>query len=266
MQEIKSEQALTVPRPTPGGAAAEGLAEIEALNTLLAEVPDDEWQRPTASAGWTVRDVVAHLVGQHVGSARPWTVPGELRRARRRFPGRSTLDGHNASQILEYGRCTPDELRWLLARFGPKAVRARRRAPGLVRRRNFACYFPEEQFPDQTFAYLFDVLSNRDTWMHRLEIARATRRPFVTGEHDRRIVAQVLRDLAVTWSGPPITLVLTGSSGGIWTLGEGELVAVVRIETFGYLWHLSGRDGQPTLDIDGDSTVADAVLAARVVF
>jgi len=42
----------------------EGLfASWDALDALLAELSDDEWQRPTSLPGWTVRDVVAHIVG-----------------------------------------------------------------------------------------------------------------------------------------------------------------------------------------------------------
>ena len=266
MHGIRAQQALTIPRPRPREAAVEGAAEVAALNTLLEDLPDDEWDQRTASDGWTVGEVVAHMVGQHVESARPWTIPGKLRQARRRFPGRSALDAHNALQILEYGDRTPEESRQLLVRFGPKAVRARRRAPEFIRRRSFARLFPEEHLPDLSFAYLFDVLSNRDTWMHRLEIARATGRSFATGEHDHGILTQVLRDLAQTWTGPAITLELTGATGGRWALGEADPVAVVRTATLDYLWHLSGRGGQPALEIDGEPTVAAAVLDARVEF
>ncbi|MEV6238666.1 maleylpyruvate isomerase family mycothiol-dependent enzyme [Lentzea sp. NPDC051838] len=263
MHQTRAPQALTIPRPSPRDAAAESLAEIEAFTALLADVPDEEWSRPTASAGWSVHDMVAHVVGQHIASARPWTIPGKLKQGRRRFPGRTTLDAHNALQIAEYGTRTPAELRGLLQRFGPKAVRVRLRAPGFVRGRSFAKMFPEESLPDGTFAYLFDVLSNRDTWMHRLEIARATGRPFVTGEHDRGVVTQVVRDLAQEWSGLPITLEL---AGGRWSLGDGEPVAVVRADALDFLWNLSGRGGDPALDIDGDPAVSSAVLDARVVF
>jgi hypothetical protein len=131
MHRTRAPHALTVPRPQPPEAAAEGLAELHALHALLADLADDEWDRATASAGWAVHDIVAHLAGQHVESARPWTIPGKLRQARRRYPGRSALDAHNALQILDYGDRTPEELRWLLAHFGPKAVRAPPPDPGL---------------------------------------------------------------------------------------------------------------------------------------
>ncbi|HEY4459708.1 MAG TPA: maleylpyruvate isomerase family mycothiol-dependent enzyme [Pseudonocardiaceae bacterium] len=266
MHRTTAEQAVAIPRPQPETAANEGLAEVAALNSLLAELSEDDWDRPTASAGWTVRDVVAHLVGQHVESARPWRIPGKLRQARRQFPDHSALDAHNALHILEYGSRTADELRQLLVRFGPKAVRARRRMPAVIRRRSFARFFPDEHLPDLSFAYLVDVLSNRDTWMHRLEIARATERPFATGMHDYDIVVQVLRDLAESWDGPAITLELRGAIDGRWALGGTEPVAVVRARTLDYLWHLSGRGGLATIDVDGDPTAATAALDARVEF
>lgn len=266
MHRTQVPNALSQPRPRPREAAAEGMAEIRALTALLTELSSEDWTRSSASAGWTVHDVVAHLAGQHVESARPWTIPGKLRQARRRFPGRSSLDAHNALQVREYGNRTPAELREVLVRFGPKAVSARRRTPALVRRQSFARFFPEEQLPDPTFAYLLDVLSNRDTWLHRLEIARATGRPFTTGEHDRGIVAQVLRDLAQGWTGPSIILILTGAHEQRWALGAAEPSAVVRAETVAYLWQLSGRPGHPALEVDGDPAVAGPVLGARVVF
>ena len=42
--------------------------------------------------------------------------------------------------------------------------------------------------------YLVDIILTRDTWMHRVDIARATGRPMeLTAEHDGRIVADVVR-------------------------------------------------------------------------
>ncbi|GIF46228.1 uncharacterized protein (TIGR03083 family) [Asanoa ferruginea] len=38
------------------------------LTDQLAELTDDEWRQPSLCAGWTVRDVTAHLTLQHVGA------------------------------------------------------------------------------------------------------------------------------------------------------------------------------------------------------
>ena len=48
---------------------------------LLRELSDEDWQRPTACDGWTVRDIAAHLLaddfgrlsGGRDGFGRPWS-------------------------------------------------------------------------------------------------------------------------------------------------------------------------------------------------
>jgi len=49
------------------------------LADLLADLADDEWTQPSLCAGWTVRDVAAHLTLQQLGFA---DLPGFLRRWR----------------------------------------------------------------------------------------------------------------------------------------------------------------------------------------
>lgn len=262
MQQTRAPYALTIPRPHRTEVARVGTAEMAAFDALLGELAPDEWRRPTAS-GWTVHEMVAHVVGQQAESARPWTIGGKIRAARRRFPEMSSLDAHNALQIEEFGPLAAAELHRRLVPLGPKAVRSRRRTPSFVRRQGTQRYFPEESLVEPNLGYVIDVLSNRDTWMHRVEIARATGRPFVPGEHDADVVAQVVRDLAAGWAAPSITLNLGAAR---WILGDGDPVADVRAEMLDYLWLLSGRGGSPSLQIDGDRSVADAVLKARVVF
>ncbi|GAB3154894.1 hypothetical protein GCM10027258_59320 [Amycolatopsis stemonae] len=259
MRQTRTSHALTIARPDREEVARVGLAELAALDVLLGSLGPDDGRRPTAS-GWTVREVVAHLVGQHAETARPWTIPGRIRAARKRFPELSALDAHNALQVATFSPLSDEALRALLARVGPRAVRRRRRTPAFVRRQRTERYFPGEPLVDPAMAYVLDVLSNRDTWLHRLEIARATGRPFAV--NDDVVVMQVARDLAEEWTGPPLVLEL----GGAWRLGEGEPVAWVRADPLDYLWHLSGRPGDPEFDVDGDPAVVDALRAARVVF
>ncbi len=38
-------------------------ASWDGIEALLADLPDDAWQAPTALPGWTVHDVVAHIIG-----------------------------------------------------------------------------------------------------------------------------------------------------------------------------------------------------------
>lgn len=39
----------------------------QALMALLRDLSPEEWQRPTACTGWTVKDVAAHLLGDDIG-------------------------------------------------------------------------------------------------------------------------------------------------------------------------------------------------------
>lgn len=71
------------------------------------------------------------------------------------------------------------------------------------------------------YGYLVDVVFTRDTWVHRLDIARATGRAMLlTREHDGRIVADGVADWARR-HGRPFDLTLTGPAGGHWGQGSG---------------------------------------------
>ncbi len=59
-------------------------AELQAFQHIVATLNDDDWSRPTASAGWTVRDLVAHVAGQFEEQARFGTFRRRLREAKRR--------------------------------------------------------------------------------------------------------------------------------------------------------------------------------------
>ena len=80
-------------------------------------------------------------------------------------------------------------------------------------------------------AFLVDVILTRDTWMHRVDLARATDRPLeLTADHDGRIVADVVAEWARR-HGQPYTLELSGPAGGTFTSGEGgEHIAIDAIE------------------------------------
>ncbi|MCE7011396.1 maleylpyruvate isomerase family mycothiol-dependent enzyme [Kibdelosporangium philippinense] len=41
--------------------------EWSSIDTLLADLPTEQWTAPTSLPGWTVQDVVAHIVGAELG-------------------------------------------------------------------------------------------------------------------------------------------------------------------------------------------------------
>jgi uncharacterized protein (TIGR03083 family) len=258
--------ARQIPPITPDQVAEVATAELQASIALLADLDDRGWARPTDCAGWTVHDLTAHLVGQYQGLASLWVYLRRHRRAQRRYPALSRLDADNRQQIDDLGGHSGRELIAMLATIGPKAIRARRRVPGLVRRQHTGRMYPEERLPDDRLSYMLDVLGPRDLWMHRVDLARATGRPLALGAHDREVVAQVIADLGRAWEGPPVLLELSGPAGGRWALGDGSPVATVRADAVNYLRALSGRNDHPDLEIDGDQAAAAAVAAARVVF
>jgi hypothetical protein len=64
------------------------------------------------------------------------------------------------------------------------------------------------------------VLS-RDTWMHRIDTARATGHdPELTPGHDGVLVADIVAEWA-SRHGRPFALTLTGPAGGRWRHGQG---------------------------------------------
>jgi uncharacterized protein (TIGR03083 family) len=232
----------------------------------VSDLDDGDWVKPTDCVEWTVKELVTHVVGQCEGAAKPWVFLRRHRVGHRRYPDQSRLDATTRQEVDDLGRLSPAELIEMLAQLGPKAVRANRRVPSLLRRLNLTRLFPEDPLPDPTLGYVLDVIAARDTWMHRVDLTTATGRPMVHGDHEREIVAQVVRDLGLAWAGPAVVLELTGPAGGQWALGTGEPVATVRADAVGYLRTLSGRDDEPALDVDGDSSVAKALTSARVPF
>jgi uncharacterized protein (TIGR03083 family) len=234
-------------------------AEVQAFRKLAGDLSAADWDRPVLSTGWRVRDVVAHVAGQLEEQTRFPMFVRRLRLARKRYPDRIVLDGHNQVQIDELAGGTPADLLALLDRYAPSAMRAIRRMPGPLRRMPSRWFFPEPPLPDPRLAYIFDVLAARDTWMHRLEVARSTGHAFVVGGHDVTIVRTVLRDLESGWRGPSLTLVVTGAATEVCRLGDGTPAATATVDAVELMLHLSGRGG---LALPEDSPLAPA----RVVF
>lgn len=260
--------ALGIPRTPPTRAREVNAAEVRTTLALLGRLTSDDWPRDTACAGWTVRDVVAHTVGQYEELPRPWLMISRVRRARRRYPQLTPLHGHNQYQVDERRSVPPNDLIALLARFGPQGVRAVDRMPAAARRRMpLSPLFPEaKELPEDSMDYLARVLVARDTWTHRVDICDATGHELVLDDHDKEIVGQVLLDLALRWSGPPAVLDLTGPAGGRWGLGKGAPAVTVHADAVTLMRHLSGRAPLGSLEYEGDPGATAAVTAARVVF
>jgi uncharacterized protein (TIGR03083 family) len=257
--------ARTVPRTGRRDAvrlvAAQQAATLDLLRTLDAA----DWNRPTDCAGWTVADVVAHLVGQFEETARPWVMLRRLRAAARIHPGLPRIDGHNLRQVDELGGLSPAELLAALERFGPRASAALGRLPEPIRRTRASRLFPGAVLVEDSVGYVFDVLAPRDTWMHRVDLARATGHDLITIPGDAEVVGQVVRELGDRWTSAPVVLSLTGDAGGSWILGDGRPVGTLTADTVDCMRSLSGRVLTGS-DVHGDPAAAHALAAARVEF
>ena len=193
--------------------------EYARLLTHLRELSPADWERPTVCDGWSVRDMVAHLLGAAEANASQRENASQgirgLRRARR--SARPLVDGINDVQVADRRHLGPEELIARLERIAPKAVRGRARTPGPMRRISV----PGPLGDRISLGELVDVIYTRDQWMHRIDLARATgSQPLVTGDHDGRIVADVVRDWALA-HGQPVTVALDGPAGGVYQQGSG---------------------------------------------
>ncbi|MGX1884936.1 maleylpyruvate isomerase family mycothiol-dependent enzyme [Streptomyces sp. NPDC055287] len=260
--------AQDIPRTSAARARTVNEAEIRASLAVMGSLDAGAWSRPTACTGWTVRDVVAHEVGQFEELPKPWLMITRVRRARRTHPGLGSLDGHNESQVAERGESPEEQLVEDFARFAPRGARSLARIPAPVRRRmRTSMIFPEAKaLPDDSMEYMNSVLIARDTWMHRIDISDATGTELVLGAHDQEIMNQVLLDLALGWTGPSCLLELSGPAGGRFRLGSGPPVVTLRADAIVFARHLSGRPPLGELALEGDEAAAAALAAARVMF
>jgi uncharacterized protein (TIGR03083 family) len=225
-------------------------AEYDRLLARLRDLEASAWDRPTACDGWSVRDMTAHLLGTAEANASQrenarQSIRG-LRRAR--ATGRPLVDGINEVQIDDRRHLRADELIARLHDVAPHAVRGRRRTPGPMR----YISVPGPLGDRISLVELVDVIYTRDQWMHRIDLARATgREPLLTAEHDGRIVADVVRDWALT-HGQPFVLALDGVAGG--SYAQGEHGPSLRLDAIDFCLAVSGR------------APSDGLLAVPVTF
>jgi uncharacterized protein (TIGR03083 family) len=225
-------------------------AEYQRMLALLRTLGDDDWARPTDCIAWDVRGMLGHLVGAAEGWASPRQLIHQYSRGARllrrgEVDGHLPVDGANAVQVRERAGATTAALIARYERATPGAVRWRRRLhrmPGSM----------QDDGGRFTMRELFEVILTRDTWMHRVDIARATGREMVlTPGHDGRIV----EDCVVDWAkkhGRPFSLVLGGPAGGRFDVGTGG--PHIETDAVEFVRALSGRGARVE------------ILGTRVVF
>ncbi len=233
----------------------------EAYDKLLRDLrmlDETEWKAQTQCPGWDVRDMAGHVVGMAAMAA---SLRETLRQDRlaRRAGGPSYIDALTDLQVREQAGL---DVATLLDRFeeiGPRAARWRARMPGLMRR--VPLQTPQavgDQLERWSTGYLVEVILTRDTWMHRMDIARATgRRTELTPHHDGRIVADVVDEWADRHQ-QPYRLELTGPAGGEYGSGEAADVPPLVMDAVDFCRVLSGRAA--------DTPVQHVLLGTAVPF
>jgi uncharacterized protein (TIGR03083 family) len=192
--------------------------EYDRFLAQLRLLDDADWTAPTTCPGWDVRTMASHVLGMAEMAASLREQVHQQRAATRAGGG---IDALTEVQVRERRALSPAELVERFAAVAPRAVRARRRMPGLLRRRAL----PEEQVvggarEKWTFGFLVDVILTRDPWMHRLEIAQAAgHEPDLTPDHDGLLVADIVAEWA-SRHGSSYSLSLTGPAGGRWSAGD----------------------------------------------
>lgn len=201
--------------------------ERHALLQLLAQLSEEEWQRPTICAGWTVKDIVLHVLGDDIGL---------LSRKRDAFD--SFTGVQNPPQLASW-----DELVTFINESNAIWVQATRRMSNQLACTLLALTGEElHQYlrsldpfalgdavswagPDPAPVWLDIAREYTERWVHQQHIRDAVGRP---GFKDRRFFAPVLQTFVQALphtfrqihagEGTTIHLLIAGEAGGEWSL------------------------------------------------
>ncbi|HEY3529444.1 MAG TPA: maleylpyruvate isomerase family mycothiol-dependent enzyme [Nocardioides sp.] len=226
---------------------AEHVAEAayRQLDDLLRTLDDRDWTAPTACPGWSVSDMVGHLIGAARGNAtlREYTRQQLWGLRHRHEFGGNPLDAVNALHVREHAHLPASRRADVLRALVPDAIRGRLRLSAWVGRVSIpissggsaAAGMPRTV----NLGRLLDVVYTRDVWMHTMDIAEAVGRdlPFTSAVNGR-----LVQDVVVDWvqrHGRPVELVLTGPAGGRYRWGSDG--TVIDLDAMVFCRTLSGR-------------------------
>ena len=186
------------------------------LADVLDSLSPTEWAAPTDCAGWDVKAVASHVLGglECLVSRREFV---RQLLAGRRLGYPDPLDGLNEYQVRLYAPLPSSVVAARLRSLVDPALKARLRTPRALR----SLVRPSMAVSGRvSLGWIFDVIYTRDTFMHRIDVCRATGRDVVTDQIEARIVADIVGEWADR-HGAPVTLRITGPAGGTYVAGSG---------------------------------------------
>ncbi len=219
-------------------AAILAATENERIVDLVRSLNPEDWSKPTDCTEWDVRAMVAHVVGGMDANVSVPEFVHQFRAGTKAAGDRPMIDGMTEVQVRERADLEANQLVDRLVVVAPKAARGRRRVPAPVRRVTMKVDIGGVM-ESWRLGYLFDTIMTRDTWMHRVDLSRATGRPLVlTADHDGRLVADVVAE----WGrrhGQAFALHLEGPAGGSFINGHGG--DEITLDAIEFCRILSGR-------------------------
>jgi uncharacterized protein (TIGR03083 family) len=230
-------------KPTPILVVDRFPAVLDALLDLLSGLSEEEWSRPTAAAGWSVKDIALHLLGDEISilSGKRDGFSEKSERLETWDELVAFLNTRNAAWVQAARRISPQLLCELL-RFTGERANALFRSLDMDALGGAVSWAGPEPAP----VWLDVAREFTERWHHQQHIRDAVGKPGCTGPFFLRPVLeafmfglpQAYRQV-VAPEGTCVTLAIVGPSGGFWSLlREGER------------WQLYlGRPDQPAAEI-----------------
>jgi len=237
---------------------------LTAMDHQLGELDPADAALPTDCSRWDVRAMIAHVVASTEEVGKPGKTVRRMIGGHRRYRDLNQLDARNEWHT-ELFDGDIGQLREQLRAFRTDALARVNRTPRPLDGLRVPSGIPGG--PKVALGHLARVIIPRDTWMHGIDLARATGKPRVGGTHDDALVEQVLRDLALGWSGPAVELRVTGVHEGRWLIGSGAPVAVLSADALELCRALAGRPAEhPVVLVEGDQERVTTLESAVVLF
>ncbi|WP_422772220.1 TIGR03084 family metal-binding protein [Plantactinospora sp. WMMC1484] len=236
-------------------------AESAALESMVVDLPETDWARPTPAPGWTVAHQIAHLAWtDHVTTLAATDPDGFVEWLRR-----ATEDPHNFVDqgAKEFLAPVPELLkRWRASRAAlPRALRDL--PPGA----KIPWYGTRMSATSTATARIME------TWAHGEDVADAlgiTRTPTARLRHVAHLGARTIGHAFATHGRPvpdtPVRVELTGPDGGLWQFGPPDAADRITGSALDFCLLVTQRRHHTDLDLVSVGPVATEWLGIAQAF